>query len=197
MCLVCQFIVSWTLSNYNVCLHLGKTKSIRSNELFRPLTFQSNYKIKSFDNLRLLKLFFFQAPYLPWVLVAFSVLLGNSVLVDILGIAIGHLYFFLEDVFPNQPGGRRLLTTPRLLYLSILFPKSNSLIMFSSFYSGKYCSIRTWKILSTIQLPMSVPVVSIGALQELIQRLLNQEKMKTNERKKKHLQNLKKKTIKE
>lgn len=32
------------------------------------------------------------------------------------GIAIGHLYFFLEDVFPNQPGGRRLLATPRILY---------------------------------------------------------------------------------
>nr|CAH0109536.1 unnamed protein product [Daphnia galeata] len=59
----------------------------------------------------------FRAPYLPWVLVAFSVLLGNSVLVDILGIAIGHLYFFLEDVFPNQPGGRRLLATPRILKL--------------------------------------------------------------------------------
>ena len=53
---------------------------------------------------------------MPWVLVAFSVLLGNSVVVDILGIAIGHLYFFLEDVFPNQPGGRKLLATPRLLY---------------------------------------------------------------------------------
>lgn len=58
---------------------------------------------------------------------AFSVLLGNSVLVDILGIAIGHLYFFLEDVFPNQPGGRRLLATPRILYAqiscSLLFKK--------------------------------------------------------------------------
>ena len=27
----------------------------------------------------------FQAPYLPWVLFAFSLLLGNSVIVDILG----------------------------------------------------------------------------------------------------------------
>lgn len=52
---------------------------------------------------------------------AFSVLLGNSVLVDILGIAIGHLYFFLEDVFPNQPGGRRLLATPRILYRNFIF----------------------------------------------------------------------------
>ena len=27
----------------------------------------------------------FQAPYLPWVLLAFSLLLGNSVIVDLMG----------------------------------------------------------------------------------------------------------------
>ncbi|XP_065568559.1 derlin-2-like [Artemia franciscana] len=57
----------------------------------------------------------FSAPYLPWVLVGFSLLLGNSVVVDLIGIAVGHVYFFLEDVFPNQPGGMRLLKTPRIL----------------------------------------------------------------------------------
>lgn len=31
------------------------------------------------------------------------------------GIAVGHIYYFLEDVFPNQPGGKRLLLTPRFL----------------------------------------------------------------------------------
>ncbi|KAG7163749.1 Derlin-2-like [Homarus americanus] len=39
----------------------------------------------------------FQAPYLPWVLLGFSVLLGNSVIVDFVGIAVGHIYYFLED----------------------------------------------------------------------------------------------------
>ncbi|KAL0979549.1 hypothetical protein UPYG_G00186440 [Umbra pygmaea] len=57
----------------------------------------------------------FQAPFLPWVLLAFSLLLGNSIVVDLLGIGVGHVYYFLEDVFPNQPGGRKLLITPRLL----------------------------------------------------------------------------------
>ncbi|KAI2580845.1 DERL2 isoform 6, partial [Pan troglodytes] len=51
----------------------------------------------------------FQAPFLPWVLMGFSLLLGNSIIVDLLGIAVGHIYFFLEDVFPNQPGGIRIL----------------------------------------------------------------------------------------
>lgn len=57
----------------------------------------------------------FQAPYLPWVLLAFSLLLGNSIMVDLMGIAVGHMYYFLEDVFPYQAGGMRLLSTPRIL----------------------------------------------------------------------------------
>jgi Derlin-2/3 len=57
----------------------------------------------------------FNAPYLPWVLLGFSLLLGNSVSVDLLGMAVGHVYYFLEDVFPNQPGGWKLLKTPWLL----------------------------------------------------------------------------------
>jgi len=57
----------------------------------------------------------FQAPYLPWVLLGFSLLLGNSVVVDILGIAVGHVYYFLEDVFPLQPGGFKILNTPEFL----------------------------------------------------------------------------------
>uniref|UniRef100_A0A8C0A9T1 Derlin n=1 Tax=Bos mutus grunniens TaxID=30521 RepID=A0A8C0A9T1_BOSMU len=59
----------------------------------------------------------FQAPFLPWVLMGFSLLLGNSIIVDLLGIAVGHIYFFLEDVFPNQPGGIRILKTPSILAL--------------------------------------------------------------------------------
>jgi len=57
----------------------------------------------------------FNAPYLPWVLLGFSLLLGNSVAVDLLGIAVGHFYYFLEDIFPNQPGGWKLLQTPSIL----------------------------------------------------------------------------------
>ncbi|XP_032899304.1 derlin-3 isoform X3 [Amblyraja radiata] len=57
----------------------------------------------------------FQAPFLPWVLMGFSLLLGNSVIVDLLGIVVGHIYYFLEDIFPNQPGGMKLLVTPGFL----------------------------------------------------------------------------------
>merc|ERR1712154_574100 len=57
----------------------------------------------------------FQAPYLPWVLLGFSLLLGNSVSVDLLGMAVGHCYYFLEDIFPQQPGGWKLIKTPQFL----------------------------------------------------------------------------------
>merc|ERR1712004_785020 len=57
----------------------------------------------------------FQAPYLPYVLLGFSLLLGNSVSVDLLGMAVGHCYYFLEDIFPNQPGGFKILKTPQIL----------------------------------------------------------------------------------
>lgn len=59
----------------------------------------------------------FQAPYLPWVLFAFSLLLGNSVIVDLMGIVVGHIYYFLEDIFPREQGGFKLLKTPRFLYV--------------------------------------------------------------------------------
>ncbi|PWZ01591.1 Der1-like protein [Testicularia cyperi] len=60
------------------------------------------------------------APYLPWSLLIFGWLLHGSlqaVVGDLLGIAVGHLYYFLVDVWPRElkSGGRNLLATPRFL----------------------------------------------------------------------------------
>nr|XP_031298217.1 derlin-3 isoform X2 [Camelus dromedarius] len=41
------------------------------------------------------------------------------------GIAVGHIYYFLEDVFPNQPGGKRLLLTPGFLKLLLDTPEED------------------------------------------------------------------------
>lgn len=54
----------------------------------------------------------FQAPFLPWVLLGFSFILGGEVLTDLMGISVGHIYYFLEDVAPNITGGYRFLKTP-------------------------------------------------------------------------------------
>lgn len=66
-------------------------------------------------NCSIIRLYFIQAPFLPWVLLGFSVLLGNTVWVDLMGMAVGHLYYFLEDVLPTQRGGFKVLKTPQLL----------------------------------------------------------------------------------
>uniref|UniRef100_A0A7S1Y554 Derlin n=1 Tax=Grammatophora oceanica TaxID=210454 RepID=A0A7S1Y554_9STRA len=44
--------------------------------------------------------FTFHAPYLPWVMLGFSLLLGNYVMNDLIGIAAGHVYYFAEYVYP-------------------------------------------------------------------------------------------------
>lgn len=65
--------------------------------------------------MNLFGLFSFQAPYLPWVLLTISVIIGGSTVVDIIGIIVGHFYYFFEDVFPYEPHGFRILETPRFI----------------------------------------------------------------------------------
>eukprot|EP00295_Goniomonas_pacifica_P000982 CAMPEP_0175816538 /NCGR_PEP_ID=MMETSP0107_2-20121207/6547_1 /TAXON_ID=195067 ORGANISM="Goniomonas pacifica, Strain CCMP1869" /NCGR_SAMPLE_ID=MMETSP0107_2 /ASSEMBLY_ACC=CAM_ASM_000203 /LENGTH=243 /DNA_ID=CAMNT_0017128641 /DNA_START=8 /DNA_END=739 /DNA_ORIENTATION=+ len=74
-----------------------------------------------------LSLFYFRAPYLPWVLLGFSMLLGGSPVVDLLGMLVGHVYYYFEDVAPNLPGtfyGCRLLRTPE--FVRYLFEENTS-----------------------------------------------------------------------
>ncbi|XP_065676587.1 derlin-1-like [Hydra vulgaris] len=58
----------------------------------------------------------FKAMYLPWVLAAFNMILGQGGLMEIIGIFVGHLYFFLMFKYPQDFGGRRLITTPSIFY---------------------------------------------------------------------------------
>jgi len=55
-----------------------------------------------------LQIFTFNAPYLPWVIIGIEILLSgdrNSWSVfDLMGIAVGHIYYFLEDVYPVTTG---------------------------------------------------------------------------------------------
>jgi Derlin-2/3 len=58
----------------------------------------------------------FRAPYLPWVLLLFSFVLGSSPSMDMLGVLAGHVYYYMADVYPAM-AGVRILKTPRLLVL--------------------------------------------------------------------------------
>jgi Derlin-2/3 len=88
------------------------------------LTFMMVYvwgRRNEYVRMSFLGLFPFTAPYLPWVLLSFSVMLGNSATIDITGIVVGHCYFFLEDILPQIAEIRgwrtkEFMPTPRILH---------------------------------------------------------------------------------
>lgn len=51
---------------------------------------------------------------LPWVMLGLDTLMGSSPLMGILGIAAGHLYWYLTDGYQRNTGAP-LLTTPQFL----------------------------------------------------------------------------------
>ena len=81
------------------------------------LTFMMVYvwgRRNRYVNMSFLGLFSFTAPYLPWVLLVFSAALGSSPTTDLLGVAAGHAFYFLNDVYPTMTD-RKLLSTPRIV----------------------------------------------------------------------------------
>ncbi|CAG0891035.1 unnamed protein product [Darwinula stevensoni] len=58
----------------------------------------------------------FKAMYLPWVLLAFNMIVSGGGVMELMGILIGHLYFFLAFKYPQDFGGVSLISTPQFLY---------------------------------------------------------------------------------
>ncbi len=70
----------------------------------------------------------FKAMYLPWILVGFNMILRGGGINELIGILVGHLYFFLMFKYPQDFGGTAFLRTPAILYvLSLLSPRGSSL----------------------------------------------------------------------
>lgn len=56
--------------------------------------------------------FKFQGLYLPWIYVGISTLMGNSLTEPMVGIAVGHVYYFLVEIMP-QTYNMSVIKTPR------------------------------------------------------------------------------------
>ncbi|KAK5951379.1 hypothetical protein OHC33_007435 [Knufia fluminis] len=55
----------------------------------------------------------FNAPYLPWVLMGFSLFMHGSIPKDeILGVIVGHVYYFFADVWPGIHPGSKPMDPP-------------------------------------------------------------------------------------
>lgn len=58
--------------------------------------------------------FIFSAWQLPFILVFIGMLMGNNPMQDIVGIVLGHIYIFINDIYPSVYN-RTLLYTPQWL----------------------------------------------------------------------------------
>jgi hypothetical protein len=117
----------------------------------------------------------FRAPYLVYVLLGVTVLFNNinALVTDAVGLIIGHLYFYMEDVFPNPPGRRRphFFKTPRFLYdfptlrlhFSFLYSPASLLFLSSDAASSH---VRTFSLVSMRtrwrrKLPLMLPMLPL------------------------------------
>ena len=59
----------------------------------------------------------FRAQFLPWLLILLVVVFGFDVQDDLVGAAVGHMYYFLMDVVPHIPETNKLevLKSPSFL----------------------------------------------------------------------------------
>ncbi|XP_043273957.1 derlin-1 [Venturia canescens] len=57
----------------------------------------------------------FKAMYLPWVLCGVNLILSGGGMLELIGILVGHLYFFLKFKYPQEYDGPELLNTPKIL----------------------------------------------------------------------------------
>ena len=57
----------------------------------------------------------FKARYLPWALFGVNFLLGGGGVFELVGIVVGHLYYFVMIKYPAEQGVT-LLQTPQILY---------------------------------------------------------------------------------
>lgn len=68
-------------------------------------------------------MYYVQAFYLPWAMLALDVIFGSPLVPDFLGILAGHLYYFLTVLHPLA-GGKTILQTPVWVYPFVWFLKS-------------------------------------------------------------------------
>jgi len=75
------------------------------------------------NQMNLMGMFNFESIYFPWVLIGFRLLMGGSPMAELMGVLVGHIFYFLNDLYPLQ-SGRRIIFTPQ--FLKDLFPQAGN-----------------------------------------------------------------------
>lgn len=87
-----------------------------SNALSFVMTYYWGRKCKHLI-VNFMGVFTLRAPFLPWFYLVLTCLLEGDFKVDLLGIIVGHIYFYFKDIFPRLKScnGIKLLETPRIM----------------------------------------------------------------------------------
>ncbi|CAH1987543.1 unnamed protein product [Acanthoscelides obtectus] len=104
------------LFNWSCCIVLGIAADIPL--LMDPMVLSVLYVWCQLNKDVIVSFWFgtrFKAVYLPWVLLAFNLVLNGGGVMEFFGILVGHLYFFLMFKYPQEFGGATLLRTPAFL----------------------------------------------------------------------------------
>lgn len=82
----------------------------------RPLIFMIVYVWSRMNAGQAVKLFGFalKGIHIPWAFMAIHILLGSSPVGDLIGISVGHMYYFLLEILPVTHG-TQLLSTPEFV----------------------------------------------------------------------------------
>ena len=87
--------------------------------LYKGTSFLKFYPPKTTFSDVIVSFFFglkFKAIYLLWMLMVFGLIVANDGFNELLGIFIGHTYYFLKFRYPTEFGGPNLLETPQVRY---------------------------------------------------------------------------------
>ncbi|KAF7639659.1 Derlin [Meloidogyne graminicola] len=87
--------------------------------LLEPMVLSVLYVWCQFNKDRTVSFWFgmqFKAIYLPWVLVAFNMVLRGGGINELIGILVGHTYYFLAFQYALDYGGSVIIKTPQFLY---------------------------------------------------------------------------------
>ncbi|VDK36530.1 unnamed protein product [Taenia asiatica] len=96
--------------------------------LFEPMVLSVTYVWSQLNRDMIVQFWFgtsFKAIYFPWVLVVFNLIIRGSATMELMGIFVGHVYYFFSYQYPLEYGGAQLLKTPDFLYR--LFPVERNL----------------------------------------------------------------------
>jgi len=84
--------------------------------LLEPMVLSVLYVWCQFNKDRVVSFWFgmvFKALYLPWILVAFNMILRGGGINELLGILVGHTYYFLAYQYSQDYNGSVLIQTPQ------------------------------------------------------------------------------------